>query len=430
MKKIWILGLALLPLIASAQGGGKSKVMKEIEIAENILSSLLQQELEVSEDVVVVGLNGNFSNVEGTYIEDFGALFTIGGGIRYSSFSIGDNNFSSGYNYNLKGLAKIHERLPYAIYLDSDGKKRKTKKGDVKIAGDVIVEGDDVVIESGGNLDFFKKVSRDFFVDYGYLIKGIKPSEKVLIRYIQNNNNVAVVINGWTEDDGWSNVKKEDLDDQPGVYTAMVLKSDIDALQRGNLSEEQFEKKITYTEGEEDVAKETKDMKLINSIFSRLYKEDLSGSSCISSRSTPRSEYIPELGLVVNMRMNTRCRSGRFGGRFELFRGGQNGITLLDSDDDQDGEEEGEHEDERENPDEHYPEFLSTLKENVVEYGSIAKSLNEGEVLVFKINFHGCRDCKVIPENLSITAKQSTLAGYRQGKISLDKAIGELNIVD
>jgi len=427
MKKIWILGLALLPLIASAQGGGKSKVMKEIEIAENILSSLLQQELEVSEDVVVVGLNGSFSNVEGTYIEDFGALFTIGGGTRYSSFSIGDNNFSSGYNYNLKGLAKIHERLPYTIYLDTDGKKRKIKKGDVKVEGGVVVEGDDVVIESKGNLDFFKKVSRDFFVDYGYLIKGIKPSEKVLIRYVHDNS-VAVVINGWSSGDGWSNLRDKDLDDESGVYTAMVLKSDIDALQRGNLSEEQFEQKIAYSEGKEDVAKETKDMKLINSIFSRLYKNDLSGSPCISSRSTPKSEYIPELGLVVNMRMNTRCRGGRFGGRLELFRDGQNGVTLLDPQ--EQSEEDGEDEDERENTDEHYPEFLSTLKENIVEYGSIAKSLNEGEVLVFKVNFQGCRDCKVIPENLSITAKQSTLAGYRQGKISLDKAIGELNIVD
>ena len=34
MKKIWMLCLVLLPLIASAQGGDKSKVMKEIENGE------------------------------------------------------------------------------------------------------------------------------------------------------------------------------------------------------------------------------------------------------------------------------------------------------------------------------------------------------------------------------------------------------------
>ena len=249
----------------------------------------------------------------------------------------------------------------------------------------------------------------------------------MLIRYVRDNN-VAVVVSGWNQGDGWSSLKDRDWDDERGVYTAMVLKSDIEALQRGNLTEAQFENKIAYTEGEEDVETESKDMKLINSIFSRLYKDDLSGSECISSRSTPKSEYIPDLGLVVNMRMNTRCRGNRgFGSRLELFREGQAGFALVDPDDD---EEEEEGNEKRESADEHYPEFLSALKENVVEYGSIAKSLKEGEVLVFKVNFSGCRDCKLIPEQLSITAKQATLSAYRQGKLSLEKAVEQLSIVE
>lgn len=427
MKKIWILSLVLLPCIASAQGGDKSKVMKEIEIAENILASLLQQEIEVADDIVIVGYNGSFGNVEGTYIDDFGALFTIGGNKSFRGISIGDGKISTGYNYNynLKGIAKLQDRLPYTIYLDSDGKrirKRGKDKSDEKEDSEVNGE----VVEGFDDYEFFKKVSRDFFVDYGYLIKGIQSNEKVLIRYVRNNN-VAVVINGWNQGDGWSTLSDKDWEDEPGVFTAMVLKSDIDALQRGNLSEAQFEGKIAYTEGDEGVEKETKDMKLINSIFSRLYKDDLSGSSCISSRSSPKSEYIPDLGLVVNMRMNTRCRGNRgFGSRLELFREGQSGFALVDPEE----VEESEDDEDRESADEHYPEFLSTLKENVVEYGSIAKSLKEGEVLVFKVEFNGCRDCKLIPEELSITAKQSTLTAYRQGKLSIEKAVAELSIVE
>lgn len=427
MKKIWMLCLVLLPMIAAAQGGDKSKVMKEIEIAENILASLLQQEMEVSDDVVIVGYNGSFGNVEGTYIDDFGALFTIGGSKSFRGISIGDGKIASGYNYNynLKGIAKLQERLPYTIYLDSDGnriRKRDRDKDDKEVKAEASNE------ESAGydDYDFFKKVSRDFFVDYGYLIKGMKSNEKVLIRYVRDNN-VAIVINGWDQSNGWSNLSDRDWDDERGVYTAMVLKSDIDALQRGNLTETQFENKIAYTKGEEDVETESKDMKLINSIFSRLYKDDLSGSECISSRSTPKSEYIPDLGLVVNMRMNTRCRGNRgFGSRLELFREGQSGFALVDPEE----EEESDDKEDRENADEHYPAFLSSLKENVVEYGSIAKSLKEGEVLVFKVNFSGCRDCKLIPEQLSITAKQATLSAYRQGKLSLEKAVEQLSIVE
>lgn len=429
MKKIWMLCLVLLPLVASAQGGDKSKVMKEIEIAENILASLLQQEIEVSDDVVIIGQGGSSGNVEGTYIDDFGALFTIGGENSFRGISIGGNSkiaTAYNYHYNLKGIAKLQDRLPYTIYLDSDGKRiRKRNRDRDQEDENVDAEASGVEIAEYDDFGFFKKVSRDFFVDYGYLMKGIKSNEKVLLRYVRNNN-VAVVIDGWNQGDGWSSLRDKDWDDERGVYTAMVLKSDIEALQRGNLSEAQFENKIAYTEGEEEVETESKDMKLINSIFSRLYKDDLSGSECISSRSTPRSEYIPDLGLVVNMRMNTRCRGNRgFGSRLELFREGQ-GFALVDPEE-EDNEEDNE---DRENADEHYPEFLSTLKENVVEYGSIAKSLKDGEVLVFNVGFSGCRDCKLIPEQLSITAKQATLSAYRQGKLSLEKAVEQLNIVE
>ena len=429
MKKIWMLSLVLLPFVAAAQGGDKSKVMKEIEIAENILASLLQQEIEVADDIVIINSNGSSGNVEGTYIEDFGALFTIGGESSFRGISIGGNSkIATAYNYryNLKGIAKLQERLPYTIYLDSDGKRiRKQDRDRDGNDQNVEAEASSEVVEGYDDFEFFKKVSRDFFVDYGYLMKGIKSNEKVLIRYVRNNN-VAVVIDGWNQGDGWSSLRDKDWDDERGVYTAMVLKSDIEALQRGNLSETQFENKIAYTEGEE-VETESKDMKLINSIFSRLYKDDLSGSECISSRSTPRSEYIPDLGLVVNMRMNTRCRGSRgFGSRLELFREGQGFFTLLDPEEDEDEEEN----EDRENAAKSYPEFLSTLKENVVEYGSIAKSLEEGEVLVFNVAFSGCRDCKLIPEQLSITAKQATLAAYRQGKLSLEKAVEQLNIVE
>lgn len=429
MKKIWMLCLVLLPLIAAAQGGDKSKVMKEIEIAENILASLLQQEIEVSDDVVIIGQGGSSGNVEGTYIDDFGALFTIGGENSFRGISIGGNSkiaTAYNYHYNLKGIAKLQDRLPYTIYLDADGKRiRKRNRDRDQEDENVDAEASGVEIAEYDDFGFFKKVSRDFFVDYGYLMKGIKSNEKVLLRYVRNNN-VAVVIDGWNQGDGWSSLRDKDWDDERGVYTAMVLKSDIEALQRGNLSEAQFENKIAYTEGEEEVETESKDMKLINSIFSRLYKDDLSGSECISSRSTPRSEYIPDLGLVVNMRMNTRCRGNRgFGSRLELFREGQ-GFALVDPEE-EDNEEDNE---DRENADEHYPEFLSTLKENVVEYGSIAKSLKDGEVLVFNVGFSGCRDCKLIPEQLSITAKQATLSAYRQGKLSLEKAVEQLNIVE
>lgn len=419
MKKISILLLLLTPFLAYSQEGNKTKITKDIEIAENILSSLLEQGMDDESGVarLAYGMDGD---VEGTYIADYGAMFTIGGsrGGR-SIISIGD--VSNSFHYNLRGTARTNKKLPYILKFHTD----EDKKNEGDEAGDV-----EVIETSFEPFEFFKEVTMEFFVDYGYLLKGVKPQEKVLIRYGLGNSR-AFAITGWAEVEGWEKLDNKDFH-EGGKYTATVLKADIDALQKGSLNESQFAAKVEYSEGKAEVEEGNKDTKLLNSIFSRLYKEDLSGNTCISSRSTPRSEYIPGLGVVVNMRMNTRCRTWRGSfDRLEFFRegSGQNGIALLDTER-RDREDEKDNEEDEKNPDDFYPEFLSDLKENIVEYGSIAKSLEKDEVLVFKLEFQGCRDCELVPDRLNVSVKQSTLVAYRQGKISLDQAIKQLTITE
>lgn len=422
MKKISILLLLLTPFLSYAQEGNKTKITKDIEIAENILSSLLEQGMDDESGLarLAYGIDGD---VEGTYIADFGAMFTIGGSRGgHSIISIGEgSNISNSFHYNLRGTARANKKLPYVlkIYTDDDQKDQGDEAGDMEI------------IESSFDpFEFFKEITMEFFVDYGYLLKGVKPQEKILIRYGVGNSR-AFAIRGWAQVEGWEESDNKDFH-QGGKYTATVLKADIDALQKGNMNESQFVAKVEYSEGKAEVEEGSKDTKLLNSIFSRLYKEDLSGNACISSRGPSRSEYIPGLGVVVNMRMNARCRTWRGSfDRFEFFRegSGQNGIALLDSEI-KDREDEKNSEEEEKNPDDFYPEFLDDLKENIVEYGSIAKSLEKDEVLIFKLDFQGCRDCELVPDRLNISIKQSTLMAYRQGKTSLEQAIKQLTITE
>lgn len=423
MKKISILLLLLTPFLVYSQEGNKTKITKDIEIAENILSSLLEQGMDDESGVarLAYGIDGD---VEGTYIADFGAMFTIGGSSRSgrSIISIGEgSNISNSFHYNLRGTARANKKLPYILKLHT----YKEKKDEGDEIGDV-----QVVETSFEPFEFFKDVTMEFFVDYGYLLKGVKPQEKVLIRYGLGNSR-AFAISGWDQVDGWEELDNKDFH-QGGKYTTTVLKADIDALQKGSIIRSQFEAKVEYSEGKTEVAEGNKDTKLLNSIFSRLYKDDLSGNACISSRSTPRSEYIPGLGMVVNMRMNARCGNWRGSfDRFEFFRegGGQNGIALLDSNR-KESEENKDKEEKKESPDDHYEAFLADLQENIVEYGSIAKSLEKDEVLIFKLEFQGCRDCELVPDRLNISVKQSTLVAYRQGKATLDQSIKQLTITE
>ncbi len=71
---------------------------------------------------------------------------------------------------------------------------------------------------------------------------------------------------------------------------------------------------------------------------------------------------------------------------------------------------------------------MSSLKEYIVDYGSIVKSLKPREQLLFKLNFPNCDDCKEMPKRLEIAAKKATLDAYRKDQISLENAVSQLTV--
>ncbi|MBK7873747.1 MAG: hypothetical protein IPJ74_25350 [Saprospiraceae bacterium] len=136
--KNYLLGiLVLLTGISYAQDNDRMK--RDIEVAENILSTLMDQEF---------GLHGN--NVEGTYIEGHGAMFTIYGGVL-SNLAL-DRQVILPPTWNEDGVYRLGKTTDKPINLDSLNNALRTKT---------------------------KEAMKIFITDYAQLLSQPKPDEKV-----------------------------------------------------------------------------------------------------------------------------------------------------------------------------------------------------------------------------------------------------------
>lgn len=402
--------LLFFALILGAQSPDMDRMKRDIEVGENILASLLEESYEGFNAYTSAMLLGDGSNVEGSYLEGFGVLFTIA-----PRRMLGAVNWGQG-NYIIRDNQTMSITIP-----DTEG-KGKGKRG--RTASGFASTGDTDTISLEAK---FKEMVETFAVDYAYLMRRLPADEKIMIRYggKQSHSGTWSVLAGGA---GVSSFSSQ------SVYSAVIEKSDLEAHQNGRLSQAQLVDKIKFTSEKEGTNEENRDLTLLTSIFSRLYQSDLSSDETFKLRGTPKYENIEGLGAVVYLSVGPKryAYSYYFNGvrikdkgsnRINIVvpdeRGDEKADAKADSDTDEDKADE---------IDDAYPDFMSELEQNIVEYGSIVKDLAKDEALIFKINFFDCKDCEVMPEKIEITAMQSTLAAYRKGNISLDKAVGQLKI--
>jgi len=376
MKLKITIGLFLATFLLSAQ---TARMNRDIEVIEKILETLIEEVTQSEGERY--RFFGRGKKVEGNYIDGFGAMFTI------STQSL---------------------TTPYIWTKD---KKQKVKqKGDVFI----IRKGKNVTIEEAAEnrkkvKEDFKKIVESFAVDYAYLMRQLSANDKVMIRYGARSLNAE------------SNFPGLILHEKNRQnYSATITKRAIDDYENNN-NKTTLINKIDYVfeEPEERVKKE-KDLELLSTILKKLYNSHEAGDFHISG--TPYYEKIEGIGAryVLNI------RTGNGNQLFGLVEGTRtvwtdNGIELLIND--KTSKKSGLTAAEM---DAQYTTFLSEMKENVIDYGSLVKSLQSGESLTFQIRLPKCSECEQMPKQVEIMAKKSTIDAYRKDQISIDEAINEL----
>ncbi len=379
-KNYVMICLLLLAGTGYAQNVDNTRMKRDIEIAENILSTLISQES-----------NSRMGNsVEGTYIEGNGVLFTIGGSSFYT-LSYGQGLSVNGYVIAPAPRAKGQGQQVTKNTINRDSLNDK-------FYADI------------------KKVMQTFITDYAYLISQLQPTEKVLIRYGQNGQFSNFVLAGTPKAWGF-NTDEDNNSTPPKELTAEITKTNLDEFRSGKLTKAQLEQRIKFTE-KTSTAKKDAELELLSSIFNRLYQNDLSETFRIFGN--PSYEKIEGIGAVFNLNF------GRFFGAdraYALYS--RLGIRSENKVETTTSKPEPTEAENLQQIKADYPKFMEGFKQNVIEYGRTVQNLAANELLIFKLNLPECADCG-IPESVEVSVKKSVLEEYNKNKITLEQAIQQV----
>lgn len=403
MKYFAILPLLLITAVLWSQPIDNKRMKRDIEVAENIIAALIEDDSP-----------NNFTGiqVEGTYLESYGVLFSFQSGFSIRGFASaplviwdGQRATSDQVEARARGEARSSGRLaPMAQSINSDSLKASNQKK-------------------------LREVAETFLAEYSYLLTQLPNNEKICIK-----SSEGVRSNFFGSQNVLALTPDSDPNDNkvPG-FTMVVSKKVVEDHRTGKIDRKKLISQIEYTENKVTASEEDREFVLLNSIFNRAYQSDLSEGFFM--RGKGNMERIPGLGLLFSYRFSTHGNRSSFyinSGDYRLYfpngeldRGERaRGLGRVHQRDRTDDEEEDM--DEEEEPD--FDEFLDGFKSNVIEYGSTVRSLKPEEVLSFELSFPDCEDCDR-PELVKITAKQSLLDQYRKGTIDLEDAKEKLQVM-
>ncbi|MCA6381164.1 MAG: hypothetical protein IM574_07965 [Cytophagales bacterium] len=405
-----VMMMAVMVLISFggfAQKLDEARMERDIEVAENILSTLLKQQFDKRSFFPI--------EVRGNYRAGYGVTFTIpnlqtgvwmqGFDVPAMSWSNGEGSFSYSYSDGSEDGVTIIDRQPVEEHkekIKQDLERAyKEKNRATSVAGSAPrapkapraaglkrtnsrLDRDSLREQSN------KKVInaiKEFMADYSDLIGQLTPTERV------------VVTNRGENERFWFG----QFDNQQGnTYLSVEAnKSDLTQYKQNKMTRDQLMAKIKVVNSELDNELQP-DLELLASIFNRLYRSDL--SKTYFTQGNTYYERLKDFGVIYYMQVYS---SNQQDDDFWAMP------TISLNEIDQKTRDE--------KVKELYPLFAKSIKEDMLEYGRTLKSLKDDENLIFNIKLTRCVGCG-IPSSLELTVKNSVLKDYSSGKLSKEAA--------
>jgi len=393
MKRTVNMSIALLAVVGlSTQGTvgqafDEERMTRDIAVAENVLATLIKQELEQAR--TFIGLD-----VKGSYQPGYGVTFRVPSD-HFAPFVIsitapdvnGATIISDGnsfhYSYRTNGPYPT-DGVPdapappdppdRAISLSDRVRERKADR------------------EDSSRVAFNQRIIRaaqNFILDYSDLISQLRPEEKIVVT--NQSDRVHFPFRGG----GRSRIIVEGL------------RADVTAFTQGKLSREQALKKLHIVNTEALDVREP-DLEMLSSIFSRLYRPDL--SKTYFTEGNVYYERLRDFGAVYYMRVVSSNETAP--NRYFMPTVGLDNLDQAARD---------------KKVTELYPVFEQDVKENMLEYGRTVRSLKDDENLVFNISLTRCTGCG-IPGTLELSLKASVLRDFGAGKIDKNTAMSRIQV--
>lgn len=384
MIKIWISAAIILILhsqLSVAQKVDEERMKRDIEVAENVLSTLIKH--EINSQRTFFGLD-----IKGAYQEGYGVTFRLPGDYTMPLVISGGQG---GFIYR---YSDDNNEPTVAFRRDREVVEAPEPPG-IREEGDALTLGETTREKRKGKadsarLEYNKKLinaAKDFILDYGDMISQLGAEERIVVTnqgenrswYFKENKRTHLSVEG--------------------------KKADVAAFKQGKLSREQAlaKLKVVNTESVEVVEP---DMELLSSIFNRLYRADL--SKTYFTESNLYYERLRDYGVIYYMQVYSSKNASAYGDS-RLHTLPTIGLQEVDQ------------ATRDKKVVEMYPEFEQDLKENMLEYGRTLKTLGDDEVLVFNVTLTRCDGCG-IPSSLELSVKGTVLKEFGAGKI--DKATG------
>jgi hypothetical protein len=409
--------------MVTAQSTDEARMKRDIEIAENVLGTMIKQEFS----------KGNFFPVEvrGSYRAGYGVTFAVptdmlmpmvwGSGDRDVMILDGTPGV---YSYSFS-TAPEPEGLAIFERNEAEMEKAKAEKEMVKAEKEMksakkemekaeksekvaraeseykrgAAAGVRVTRSSrSGNRDSLLAVNnakiiqaaKNFLADYGDMLSQLKADERIIITNQVDNQR-------WFYG---QNTKRS-------ILTVEASKGDLAQLRQDKISRDQFLSKIKVT-NTESTGKMEPDLELLSSIFNRLYRSDLSKSFFIEGNLY--YERLTDYGAIMYMQVYSSNQVED--GLWDMPTVNLREVDQAARD---------------KKVKELYPGFESELKENILEYGRTLKSLKDTEQLVFNVTLTKCKGCG-IPSEIEVSVTSAVLKEYNTGKLDKSSALGKISV--
>jgi hypothetical protein len=379
MKKLLSVVLMMTVGITVAQDK-EERIKRDVEVAENVLSTLIRQQMEKRSSFWPV-------EVKGSYTAGYGVTLRI----PYENWS-----FAFGVNTTAPAVWRDDDRNGVTV-ISRDKIREEIEAGQLdkeKLKAKRSTDRDSAREAYGERL---LEASKMFLADYGDLI-GLEPNEKILITTkSERGGNYTFAFAG---DVNMKAPKRK-------VISVEAVKADLSQYKQGKISRDQLIAKFKVLNS--DVNEEMQpDLELLSTIFNRLYRSDL--SKTFFTEGAPYYERLKDFGVTYFMQV------------YSSNIGDYNKYSMPTLDLSNLSQEERD-----KKVKELYPAFEKDLKENILEYGRTLNSLKDEELLIFDVTLTKCKGCG-IPATVEFSVKASVLKEFGTGKLSKDAAIGKMNV--
>lgn len=376
MKYLITIVLACLVAVGLAQQNSKERINRDLEVAAEVLSTLLERE----QDGPHFGLWGQ--DIEARYMPEVGAVFTL----PSSPFGLvariapGVHTFSNKKGSNTEVIVSGN-----AVTTTINGQRQET---------------DENRAERNGELE---SAVRQFFTDYGSLLRRLDRSDQVVVKTAppHHRKEFLFLTNGGNTEGG-----KQQEDEQKGIEISVQVADLLDH-DEGKIDQETLNERITVNEYALSNPKDEPELAVFGSILLRLFKPDFSETYYMES--APYFDRTGSMGVTYYVKVYSSSSDDGLHFIPTLNKGGLS------------------QEERNEIIDGLYEQFVSDFKANVLDYGHTLKSLDDGEAVVFRINLTECKACEM-PKEIELSVKKAVLSELRSGDITQSEAMDKFNL--